>query len=189
MDVNDLKGLYAEVNKRMNAAIDHLKHELAGVRTGRATAGILDPVHVEAYGSRMPLNQVAGLSIPEPSMIIAQPFDASLMGAIERAIRSSDLGLNPANDGKVVRIPIPALNEERRKELSRHVHRMTEEARNHVRTVRRDANDRLKKMLKESLISEDDEKRALADVQKTTDEHVKAIDELQQRKDAELLGR
>ena len=109
--------------------------------------------------SRMPLNQVAALSIPEPSMIIAQPFDASLMGAIEKAIRSSDLGLNPANDGKVVRIPIPALTEERRKELSRHVHKDDRGGRNHVRTVRRDANDRLKKMLKESLISEDDEKR------------------------------
>ena len=189
MDVSDVKGLFGEVRKRMDNHIEFVRKELAQVRTGRATTGLLDGIQVEAYGSRMPLNQVAGLSIPEPSMIIAQPFDASLMGAIERAIRSSDLGLNPANDGKVVRIPIPALNEERRKELSRHVHRMTEEARNHVRTVRRDANDRLKKMLKESLISEDDEKRALADVQKTTDEHIKAIDELQQRKDAELLGR
>ena len=123
------------------------------MRTGRATTGLLDGIQVEAYGSRMPLNQVATLSIPEPAMIVAQPFDPSVMGAIERAIRSSDLGLNPANDGKVLRIPIPSLTEERRKELSRHVHRMTEEARNHVRTVRRDANDKLKKMLKESLIS------------------------------------
>ena len=125
MDVNDLKGLYAEVNTRMNAAIDHVKHELAGVRTGRATVGILDPVHVEAYGARMPLNQLASLSIPEPTMIVAQPFDPSQLGAIEKAIRASDLGLNPSNDGKVVRIPIPALTEERRKELSRHVHKMS----------------------------------------------------------------
>ena len=189
MDVSDLKGLFAEVKKRMDGHIDFVRKELAQVRTGRATTGLLDGVVVEAYGSKMPLNQVAGLSIPEPSMIIAQPFDSSLMGAIERAIRSSDLGLNPANDGKVVRIPIPALNEERRKELSRHVHKMTEEGRNHVRTVRRDANDRLKKLLKDHQISEDDEKRALADVQKTTDEHIKAIDDLQNKKDAELLGR
>jgi len=189
MDVSDVKGLFGEVRKRMDAHIDFVRKELGQVRTGRATTGLLDGIQVEAYGSRMPLNQVAGLSIPEPSMIIAQPFDASLMGAIERAIRSSDLGLNPANDGKVVRIPIPALNEERRKELSRHVHKMTEEGRNHVRTVRRDANDRLKKLLKDHQISEDDEKRALADVQKATDEHIKAIDDLQNKKDAELLGR
>jgi ribosome recycling factor len=146
-------------------------------------------VHVDAYGSKMPLNQLASLSVPEPSLILAQPFDPSLMGAIEKAIRASDLGLNPANDGKVVRIPIPALTEERRKELSRHVHKMTEEGRNHVRTVRRDANDRLKKLLKEHKVSEDDEKRGLAEVQKATDEHVRKIDELQQKKDQELLGR
>jgi ribosome recycling factor len=189
MDVSDLKELFGEVKKRMAGHVDFVRKELAQVRTGRATTGLLDTVYVEAYGSKMPLNQVAGLSIPEPTMIVAQPFDSSLMGAIERAIRASDLGLNPANDGKVVRIPIPALNDERRKELSRHVHKMTEEARNHVRTVRRDANDKLKKMLKEHQISEDDEKRALADVQKTTDEHIRAIDDLQNKKDSELLGK
>lgn len=189
MDVSDLKGLFAEVKKRMDGQVEFVRKELAQVRTGRATTGLLDGIQVEAYGSRMPLNQVAGLSIPEPTMIVAQPFDSSLMGAIERAIRASDLGLNPANDGKVVRIPIPALNEERRKELSRHVHKMTEEGRNHVRTVRRDANDKLKKMLKEHQISEDDEKRALAEVQKATDEHIRAIDDLQTKKDADLLGR
>jgi ribosome recycling factor len=189
MNVSDLKGLFAEVKKRMDGQIEFVRKELAGVRTGRANTGLLDGVHVEAYGSRMPLNQVASLSIPEPSMILAQPFDPSLMAVIEKAIRSADLGLNPANDGKVVRIPIPALTEERRKELSRHVHKMTEEGRNHVRTVRREANDKLKKMLKEHQISEDDEKRALDEVQKITDQHIKAIDELQQKKDAELLGK
>jgi ribosome recycling factor len=189
MDVSDLKELFGEVRKRMGGHVDHARKEMAQVRTGRATTGLLDSVFVEAYGSRLPLNQVAGLSIPEPTMIVAQPFDGSLMGAIERAIRSSDLGLNPANDGKVVRIPIPPLNDERRKELSKHVHRMTEEARNQVRTVRRDANDKLKKMLKDHEISEDDEKRALTEVQKATDEHIKTIDELQQKKDTELLGR
>jgi ribosome recycling factor len=189
MDVTDLKGLYAEVNKRMNAAIDHLKHELAGVRTGRATAGILDPVHVEAYGSRMPLNQLASLSIPEPTMIVAQPFDPSQLGAIEKAIRASDLGLNPSNDGKVVRIPIPPLTEERRKELSRHVHKMSEEGRNGIRLVRRDANERLKKLLKDHKISEDDERKGLDEVQKITDNHIKMIDDLQKKKDTELLGK
>jgi ribosome recycling factor len=189
MDANDLKGLFVEVRKRMDGHIEFVRKELAGVRTGRATTGLLDTVHVDAYGAKMPLNQVASLSVPEPSLILAQPFDPSLMGAIEKAIRSSDLGLNPANDGKVVRIPIPALTEERRRELSRHVHKMTEEGRNHVRTVRRDANDKLKKLLKEHKISEDDEKRGLTEVQKVTDEHVKKIDELQQKKDQELLGR
>src|SRR5437016_4075500 len=135
MDVNDLKGLFAEVSKRMHAAIEHLQHEFAGVRTGRASVTILDGVHVEAYGSKMPLNQMAGLSVPEPTLILAQPFDPSQLGAIEKAIRASDLGLNPSNDGKVVRIPIPALTDERRKELSRHVDKLTEEGRNAVRLV------------------------------------------------------
>jgi ribosome recycling factor len=189
MDVNDLKGLYAEVNTRMNTVIDHLKHELGGVRTGRASVGILDPVHVEAYGSRMPLNQLASLSIPEPTMIVAQPFDPSQLGAIEKAIRASDLGLNPSNDGKVVRIPIPPLTDERRKELSRHVHKLSEESRNGVRIVRRDANERLKRLLKDHKISEDDERKGLDEVQKITDNHIKLIDEAQKKKDQELLGK
>ena len=189
MDVNDLKGLFAEVNKRMNQALERLEHELAGVRTGRASVTFLDSVHVDAYGSRMPLNQLAGLSVPEPALIVAQPFDPSLLGAIEKAIRASDLGLNPANDGKVVRIPIPALTEERRKELSRHVHKMAEEGRNSVRLVRRDANERLKKLLKDHKISEDDERKGLDEVQRLTDGHVKQIDEAQNKKDAELLGK
>ena len=188
MDVNDLKGLFVEVNKRMHVALEHVKHELAGVRTGRASTALLDHVHVEAYGTKMPLNQVAGLSIPEPTLIVAQPFDPTLIAAVERAIRVSDLGLNPANDGKVVRIPIPSLTDERRKELSRLVHKMAEEGRNTVRGVRRDANDRLKKLLKDSQISEDDERKGLDEVQKITDQHVKLIDDAQKKKDADLLG-
>jgi ribosome recycling factor len=189
MDVNDLKGLFAESSKRMKTSLDHLHHEFAGVRTGRASVNILDGVQVEAYGSKMPLNQVASMSIPEPSMILVQPFDPSQMGAIERGIRISDLGLNPAVDGKVIRVPIPSLTEERRKELSRHVHKQAEEGRNAVRQVRRDANDRLKKFLKDHAISEDDERRALDDVQKTTDAHVATVDEMQKKKDGELLNR
>jgi ribosome recycling factor len=189
MDVSDLKGLYVEVSKRMHTALDYLQHEFAGVRTGRASVTILDGVHVEAYGSKMPLNQVAGLSVPEPTLILAQPFDPSQIAAIEKAIRSAGLGLNPANDGKVVRIPLPSLTEERRRELSRHVHKLSEDGRNSVRQVRRDANERLKKLLKDHKISEDDEKKGLDEVQKITDNHIKTIDDLQKKKDGELLGK
>ena len=189
MDVNDLKGLFGEVKKRMDGHIDHVRRELGGVRTGRASVTILDGVHVEAYGSKMPLNQIAGLSVPEPTLIVAQPFDPSQLGAIEKAVRAAGLGLNPANDGKVVRIPIPPLTEERRKELSRHVHKLTEEGRNAVRQVRRDANEKLKKLLKDHKISEDDERKGLDEVQKITDNHIKHIDDLQKKKDSELLGK
>ena len=187
MDASDLKGIYAESTKRMTVALEHVKHELGGVRTGRASVTILDGVHVEAYGSRMPLNQLAGLSVPEPSLIVAQPFDPSQLKAIESAIRASDLGLNPANDGKIIRIPIPALTEERRKELSKHVHKLAEEGRNTVRNVRRDANERLKKLFKDHKISEDDERKGLDEVQKITDNHIRLIDETQKRKDTDLL--
>jgi ribosome recycling factor len=173
----------------MDSTIEHVRKELGGLRTGRATVSLLDPVQVEAYGTMMPLNQVASLSIPEPSLIVAQPFDPSLMGAIERAVQKSNLGLNPASDGKVLRIPIPSLTEERRKELSRLVHKYAEEGRNAVRQVRRDANDRLKKLLKDHKISEDDERRGLEDVQRITDQHVTLIDDVQKKKDQELLGK
>ena len=189
MDVSDVKGLQAEVKKRMDGHIDHVRRELAGVRTGRASVNILDTVHVEAYGSMVPLNQVASLSIPEPAMIIAQPFDPSLMNNIEKGIRAANIGLNPTNDGKVLRIPIPALTEERRKELSKIVHKFAEEGRNGVRLVRREANDRLKKLLKDSKISQDDERKSLEEVQKITDQHVTLIDDIQKKKDADLLGK
>jgi ribosome recycling factor len=189
MDVTDLKGLSAEVKKRMDITLEHVRKELSGVRTGRASVTILDPVQVEAYGSMMPMNQVAQLSIPEPSLIVAQPFDPSMLTAIERAIQKSNLGLNPSSDGKVIRIPLPALTEERRKEMSKLVHTYAEAGRNAVRQVRRDANDKLKKLLKDSKISEDDERRGLEDVQKITDQHVAMIDELQKKKDVELLGK
>jgi ribosome recycling factor len=189
MDVSDLKGLAAEVKKRMETQIEHVRRELGGIRTGRASVTILDTVHVDAYGSSMPLNQVASLSIPESTMIVATPFDPSLMGTIEKAIRSSNLGLNPTNDGKVIRIPIPSLTEERRKELSKLVHKFTEEGRNGVRQVRRDGNEKLKKLLKDHAISEDDERRGLEDVQKVTDQYIAVIDELQKKKDGELLNK
>src|SRR5213080_4878320 len=137
----------------------------------------------------MALNQLAGLSVPEPAMIVAQPFDPSQLAAIEKAIRASDLGLNPSSDGKVIRVPIPTLTEERRKELSRHVHKLSEEGRNSVRQVRRDANERLKKLLKDHMISEDDERKGLDEVQKLTDNHIKQVDEVQKKKDQDLLGK
>jgi ribosome recycling factor len=189
MDVVDLKTLNAEVKQRMDSAIEHARRELAGLRSGRASVTLLDPVQVEAYGSMMPLNQVASLSIPEPTLIVAQPFDPSMLAAIERAIQKTNLGLNPSSDGKVVRIPIPSLTEERRKDMSRLVHKYAEEARNSVRQVRRDANDRLKKLLKDHEISEDDERRALDDVQKVTDHYVGVIDDMQKKKDTDLLGK
>jgi ribosome recycling factor len=188
MDVNDLKGLQAQLKTKMDAGVDHVRRELANVRTGRASVGLLDSIHVEAYGSKMPLNQVAGLSIPEPALIVAQPYDPQLLAVIEKAIRASDLGLNPSSDGKLIRIPIPPLTDERRKELSRHVHKLAEEGRNALRQVRREANDRLKKLLKDHAISEDDERRGLEDVQKITDAHIKLVDDLQKKKDQELLG-
>ncbi len=189
MDVSDLKELFAEVKKRMDGHIDHVRRELGGVRTGRASVNILDTVHVEAYGSMVPLNQVASLSVPEPAMIIAQPFDPSLMNNVEKGIRAANIGLNPTNDGKVIRIPIPALTEERRKELSKIVHKFAEEGRNGIRLVRREANDKLKKLLKDAKISQDDERRSLEEVQKITDQHVALIDDVQKKKDTELLGK
>ena len=189
MDVNDLKGLNGEVKRRMDSAIEHVRKELSGLRSGRASVSLLDPVQVEAYGTTMPLNQVASLSVPEPAMIVATPFDPTLMGAIERAIQKANLGLNPASDGKVVRVPIPPLTEERRKEMSKLVHKYAEDGRNSVRQVRRDANEKLKKLLKDHKISEDEERRALDEVQKITDQHITGIDDLQKKKDQDLLGK
>lgn len=189
MDANDLKSLYDDARKRMDTVLEHLRRELGGVRTGRASVTLLDSVQVEAYGASVPINQVASLSIPEPTLIAAQPFDPSLMAAIEKAIRAANLGLNPSNDGKLVRIPLPPLTDERRKELSRMVHKLAEEGRNGARQVRREANERLKKMLKDHAISEDDERRGLEEVQKITDQHIRDIDEMQKKKDQDLLGK
>ena len=180
-DMNELK-------RRMQGAIGVLKQELGGLRTGRASANLLEPIQVEAYGSHMPLNQLATVSVPEPRLISVQVWDKSMVHAVEKAIHASNLGLSPSTEGQVVRLRLPELNEERRKELSRHVHKQAEEGRNAVRQVRRDANDRLKKLLKEHKISEDDERKGLEQVQKMTDDHVKVIDELQKKKDQELLG-
>jgi len=187
MDVSDLKGLFGEVKKRMDAQIEHVRRELGGVRTGRASVGILDTVHVDAYGSSVPLNQVASLSIPEPTLIVAQPFDPSLMGTIEKAIRSSNLGLNPTNDGNVIRLAIPQLNDERRKDLVKQVQRRLEELRVAIRNLRRDALETLRKEEKDKVISEDDLKRGQERLQKITDQFVAQVDEIGKAKEREIL--
>src|ERR687891_2296899 len=182
------KDVIKETKPRMETVIEDFRRKLATVRTGRAAVSLLDTVMVDYYGSMTPLSQMASVHAPEPQMLTVQPWDQTQIAAIEKAIRASDLGLNPANDGKLVRIPIPALTDDRRKELSRHVHKQAEEGRNAVRAARRDANERLKKLLKEHKISEDDERKGLDQIQKMTDDHVKTIDELQKKKDQELLG-
>lgn len=164
-----------------------LLHEFATVRTGRASAALFEKVHVEAYGSSMPLNQLANIKVPEPQTAIIEPWDKSVMGAIERAILASDLGLNPSNDGIVIRVPFPSLNEERRRELVKLCKNYAEEARVAVRNIRRDANHRLDKLGKDGDISEDDVRRAETEVQKLTDDSIKGIDEALKRKETEIM--
>ena len=182
------KDVIKETRPRMEGAIDDFKRKLASVRTGRAAVSILDTVMVDYYGTLTPLNQMASVHAPEPQMLTVQPWDQTQLGAVEKAIRSADLGLNPSNDGKLVRIPIPPLTEERRRHLAKQVHDVAEDHRTAVRNVRRDANDRLKKMLKDKLISEDAERDALAEIQKLTDIHITKIDELSKSKEQEILN-
>ena len=179
--------LIEDANRRMDKSLEVLQKELTAIRTGRASLGILDSVKVDYYGTPTPLNQVANLAVPEANLITIQPWESPLLETIEKAILSSDLGLNPSNDGKLLRLPIPPLTEERRKILVKQVGKIAEESRTAVRQVRRDANDRLKKMLKDKEISEDDEKRALKEVQELTDLHVKTADEIVKKKDQELM--
>jgi ribosome recycling factor len=172
---------------RMDKVLADLQHALAIIRTGRASISLLDPIRVDYYGTPTPLNQVATLHVPEPSLITVQPWDLTQIGAIEKAIRASDLGLNPANDGKIIRVPIPPLTEERRKELVKHLHTVAEEHRVGLRNIRRDINEALKKLLKDKLISEDDERRALDEVQKMTDSYMQKIDQAAKTKEKEVL--
>jgi ribosome recycling factor len=184
---NNVKEVEASGKQRMDKVLGDFQHALSTIRTGRASASILEPVKVDYYGTPTPLKQVGVLHVPEPSLITVQPFDVSQINAIEKAIRSADLGLNPSNDGKLIRIPVPPLTEERRKELVKYLHKMAEEHRIIVRNVRRDLNDSLKKLLKDKLISEDDEKRALDDVQKTTDAYLAKLDQAAKAKEKEVL--
>jgi ribosome recycling factor len=183
-----VKEIEANSKAKMEQAVNALQHDLTSIRTGRANIGILDHIRVDYYGTPTPLNQVANLHVPEPSLITVTPWDASQIGAIEKAIRTSDLGLNPANDGKVVRLPIPPLNEERRKEFVKRLHHIAEEHRVSVRNVRRDANEQLKKLFKEKTIAEDEERAAQAEVQKLTDGFIAKIDTAAKTKEKEILS-
>jgi ribosome recycling factor len=182
------KDVIKESRPRMEAVLEDVRRKLATVRTGRAAVSLLDSVMVEYYGTPTPLNQMASVHVPEPQMLTVQPWDQTQLGAVEKAIRAADLGLNPSNDGKLVRIPIPALTEERRKQLAKQVHEIAEDHRTAVRNLRRDANDRLKKMLKDKTISEDNERDGLDEVQKLTNTYIGKIDELAKNKEQEILS-
>jgi ribosome recycling factor len=182
-----IKDVIQKTKGRMEKVVDDLRRELAGVRSGRASLSLLDHITVEYYGTPTPLNQVSTLSVPEPNLITAQPWDLSLLSAIEKTIRASDLGLNPSNDGKLIRIPIPPLTEERRKQLAKHVGKVLEDHRTALRNIRRDENEVIKKMLKDKQVSEDAERKGLEEVQKLTDQYMGKIEELAKKKEEEIL--
>ncbi|MGH9449310.1 MAG: ribosome recycling factor [Terriglobia bacterium] len=182
-----MKETLAQAKAKMAKAAEELQHELASVRTGRASAAILDHLKIDYYGAPTPLNQVATLGVPEATLITVQPWDPAMLAAIEKAIRGSDLGLNPMNDGKLIRVPVPALTEERRKELVKHIHTIVEKHRLSVRNIRRDSNEALKKQLKDKAISEDDERKALEETQKLTDEYIGKLDAQGKAKEKEIL--
>ena len=182
------KDVIKETRPRMEGAVEDLRKKLATIRTGRAAVSLLDNVTVDYYGTPTPLNQMASVHAPEANMLTVQPWDQTQLGPIEKAIRSADLGLNPSNDGKLVRVPVPPLTEERRRQLAKQVHELAEEHRTAVRNVRRDANDRLKRMLKDKQISEDAERDGLDEIQKLTNSYIARIDELAKNKEAELMN-
>ncbi len=182
------KDVIKDTRPRMEGAVEDLRRKMASIRTGRAAVSLLDSVVVEYYGTPTPLSQMASVHAPEPNLLTVQPWDQTQLGAIEKAIRSADLGLNPSNDGKLIRVPVPALTEERRKQLAKQVHEIAEEHRTAVRNIRRDANDRLKKLLKDKAISEDAERDGLEEVQKLTNTFIGRIDELMKTKENEILN-
>ena len=182
-----VKEVEASIKTRMDKALSDLQHEMATIRTGRASLSILDNLRVDYYGTPTPLNQIANLHVPEPALITIQPWDVSQIGLIEKVIRTSDLGLNPANDGKIIRLPIPPLTEERRKELVKKLHGVAEHHRVAVRNIRRDGNEAVKKLLKDKKITEDDEKRSLDEIQKLTDNEIKKMEEMSKAKEKEVL--
>jgi ribosome recycling factor len=183
-----LKDNFAQLKTRMDKAVEDFRKEMASTRTGRASVHMLDGVTVDAYGSQMPLNQLANVSAPEPQLITVQSWDVSLIGAVEKAIRSADLGLNPMNDGKLIRVPVPALTEDRRKEMVKHLHKVLEEHRTAVRNIRRDGNDLIKKAMKEKKITEDEERGALEQMQKLTDDEIRKMEELSRGKEKEVMS-
>ena len=182
-----LKETYAQLKTRMDKAVEDFRKAMAATRTGRASVHMLDGVTVDAYGSQMPLNQVAQVHAPEAQLITVQPFDPSQLGAIEKAIRSGDLGLNPMNDGKMIRVPVPPLTQERRQDMVKHLHKALEEHRTAVRNIRRDGNDAIKKALKDKKITEDDDKKAHDEIQKMTDTYMDKIDTVSRTKEKDIL--
>ena len=184
---NSIKDVENHLQTRMEKAISDLQHEMAAIRTGRATLSLLDHIRVDYYGTPTPLNQVANLHVPEPAMITLQPWDVSQIGPIEKSIRTSDLGLNPSNDGKIIRLPIPPLTEERRKELVKKLHAAAEHHRVSVRAIRRDGNEAVKKLLKDKKVAEDDEKKALDEIQKLTDAYMAKLDAAAKPKEKDIL--
>lgn len=186
-DSAPLKEIRLQLKTRMDKAVEDFRKAMAGVRTGRANVHMLDNVNVDYYGSQMPLNQVAQVHAPEAQLITVQPFDMSQLGAIEKAIRAGDMGLNPMNDGKLIRVPVPALTQERRQDMVKYLHRVLEEHRTAVRNIRRDGNDAIKKALKDKKITEDEEKRSLDEIQKLTDGEIKKMEEMSKNKEKEVL--
>jgi ribosome recycling factor len=182
-----LKETFAQLRTRMEKAVEDFRKELAAIRTGRASVHMLDSVSVDYYGTAMPLNQIAQVHAPEAQLITVQPFDPSSLGGIEKAIRSADLGLNPMNDGKLIRVPVPPLTEERRRDLVKHLHKVLEDHRTAVRNIRRDGNELIKKTLKDKKITEDDERRSLEEIQKLTDDEIKKMEEMGKAKEKEIL--
>ena len=182
-----LKDLYGDLKRRMDSAVTDFQASLASTRTGRASAHMLDQVKVDYYGTPTPITQIAQLSTPEAQLILISPWDPTVLKEIEKAIQASDLGFNPISDGKIIRVPVPPMTEERRRDVCKHLHKLLEEHRTAVRNVRRDGNDALKKLSKDKKISEDEEKRALEEVQKMTDDEIRRMEELSQRKEAEVM--
>lgn len=182
-----LKDLSADLRRRMDQAVSGFQANLGSTRTGRASVHMLDQVKIDYYGTHTPINQVAQVSAPEPHLIIIQPYDPSLVKEIEKSILTADLGLNPLSDGKLLRVPIPPMTEERRREVCKHINKVLEEHRTSVRNVRRDGNDALKKLAREKKISEDEGKRALEEIQKMTDEEIRRMEELSRKKEAEVM--
>jgi ribosome recycling factor len=187
LDIPAIRDVFHQLKTRMDKAVEDFRGSLAAARTGRASVHMLDTVRVPYYGSEMPLNQIATLHTPDPQLITVQPFDPSIVGEIDKAIRSAGLGLNPQNDGKLIRIPVPPLTEDRRKEMVKHLHKVLEDHRTAIRNVRRDGNDAIKKAMKDKKISEDEEKKALDEVQKLTDGEIKKMEEMSSAKEKELM--
>jgi len=182
-----LKETFSQLRNRMEKAVEDFRKELAAIRTGRASVHMLDSVSVDYYGTAMPLNQIAQVHAPEAQLITVQPFDPSSLGVIEKAIRAADLGLNPMNDGKLIRVPVPPLTEERRRDLVKHLHKVLEDHRTAVRNIRRDGNDLIRKSLKDKKIAEDDERRSLDEIQKLTDDEIKKMEDIGKAKEKEIL--